>query len=137
MSDVSRLPKAPELRFHVRSIWCYESQIMRVFERVMPTGAGQLLINLHEEELRLWHAPGLVRRRVGPVGLQGALTRPVLIDGAQKQEICGVAFHAGGSCAFHDILATSFVDTIIDGEEVWGGSARELRSTLKRQREVD
>jgi transcriptional regulator GlxA family with amidase domain len=43
----------------------------------------------------------------------------------------------GGFSAFHDFPATSFVDTIVDGEEVWDEGARELYSALKPKRDAD
>ncbi|MCG8589873.1 MAG: AraC family transcriptional regulator [Proteobacteria bacterium] len=96
----------------------------------MPTSGGQLLINLFEPELRHWESPGRLGRTVGPVGLQGALTRPVLIDTAQKRAVCGVAFRSGGLTAFHGVSAVQFTDSIVDAADVWGDSARQLLSTL-------
>src|SRR5262245_28252824 len=107
----TRPPKSPELGPFVRSLWCYSTHEVRSFELVMPGAGGQLLINLFEEELRHWSSPAVLRQRTGPVGLQGALTHPVVIDTDQKREICGVAFHPGGLTALLDRPATHFTDT--------------------------
>jgi hypothetical protein len=81
----ARPPLSFELRPFARSVWTYSRPQARAFELVMPGGGGQLLVNLFEEELRHWTAPEALGRRIGPMGLQGALTRPVIIDTAKRQ----------------------------------------------------
>jgi AraC-like DNA-binding protein len=125
------VPDSHALQRWVRSIWTYEApEADAAHECVMPTSGGQLLINLFEPELRHWESPERVRRTVGPVGLQGALTRPVLIDTAQKRAVCGVAFRSGGLTAFHNVPAVRFTDSIVDAADVWGEGAGQLFSTL-------
>ncbi|MDJ0789704.1 MAG: helix-turn-helix domain-containing protein [Myxococcota bacterium] len=127
----SRPPEAPALRAWVRSVWTYTSEPADFhYEQVMPSTGGQLLLNLFGPELRHWDEPGRPARRIGPVGLQGALTRPVVIDSDQKRAVCGVSFRSGGATAFHDIDAMRFTDTILDGAEVWGADARKLHAAL-------
>jgi AraC-like DNA-binding protein len=128
----ARPPKSSELRSFVRSIWAYSSSEPRSFELVMPGGGGQLIVNLFEDELRHWASPGVFRCRVGPVGLQGGLTHPVVIDTDQKRDVCGVAFDYGGLGALHDSPSRYFVDTIVDGASVFGDLAKALRETLRR-----
>lgn len=130
-TTAARSPDSPALQRWVRSIWTYEApQSETAYEYVMPTSGGQLLINLFEPELRHWEAPGRAVRTVGPVGLQGALTRPALIDTSQKRAVCGVAFRSGGLTAFHDVPAVRFTDSIVDAADVWGEGAGMLLSTL-------
>jgi AraC-like DNA-binding protein len=97
----------------------------------MPGGGGQLLINLFEDELRHWAGPDTLRRRIWGVGLQGVLTRPVVIDTDQKRDVCGVAFHHGGLSALHDEPARKFVDTIIGAGFDLGEGAKSLRERLR------
>src|SRR5262245_5987652 len=91
----ARPPKSPELGSFVRSIWCYSSKDARSFELVMPGGGGQLLVHLCEGEWRPWASPKILRRRIGPVGLQGALTHPVVLLRT------GVSNHGGRLDARH------------------------------------
>lgn len=127
----SRPPRSPRLKPFVQSIWCYASAYPRSYELVMPGGGGQLILNLMEDELRHWTSTGSVGCRVGPVGLQGPLTHPVVIDTDQKRCVCGVAFQPGGLSAFHEKDATFFVDTIVDALDVMGDSAVTLREALR------
>src|SRR5262245_50815429 len=128
----ARPPKSSELRSFVRLIWCYSSRDTRSFELVMPGGGGQLIVNLFEDELRHWASPEILRRRIGPVGLQGALTHPVVIDTDQKRDVCGVAFHPGGLSALHDRSARHFTDTIVDAVTVLGEGVDAIRDALRR-----
>ncbi len=130
----SRAPEAAALRRWIRSIWTYTSDPVRFrYEQVMPTTGGQLLLNLFGSELRHWDESGRVGTEVGPVGLQGALTRPVVIDSDQKRAICGVSFRSGGATAFHDIDAIRFTDTIVDGTGVWGQDVLRLHAALSAE----
>ncbi len=95
-----------------------------------------MLVNLHEDTLRHWTRPGELLRSVGPVGMQGALTKRVLIDTNQKQRICGVLFEPGGQSAFHSERASRFTDTIIDAEQIWGHVTRALRSDLIAEKDT-
>jgi AraC-like DNA-binding protein len=103
----------------------------------MPSGGGQLIVNLFEDELRHWQSPGSLGCRIGPVGLQGALTRPIVIDTDQKRDVCGVAFHPGGQSALHDRSARFFTDTIVDAVSIVGEGANVLRSKLRQTNDSD
>src|SRR5262245_54604766 len=129
---VARPPRPSELKPYVRLIWCYSTDESWSYELVMPGGAGQLIVTLAANELRHWAQPGVVARKIGPLGLQGVLTRPVVIDTDQKREVCGVAFHYCGLCAFHDLPAKVFTHTLVEGSAVFGESAQAIRSALCR-----
>jgi AraC-like DNA-binding protein len=127
---VSREPRAAALRPHVRTLWDYGKEGPAEFEQILPTVGGQLLFNLRADALCLYRADRTVLARAKGAALQGPLTKPWLIDGAQKRAICGVQFEPGGLVAFHGVPATRFVDALIDVEEIWGEPARSLRRDL-------
>jgi hypothetical protein len=68
-----------------------------------------------------------LRCRIGPVGLQGALTHPVVIDTDQERDVCGVPFYPGALSAFHDRSARHFTDTIVDAVTAFGEGANAFR----------
>src|SRR5262245_24298798 len=103
----------------------------------MPGGAGQLIVNLAGNELRHWAQPGVVAGKVGPVGLQGPLTHPVVIDTDQKREVCGAAFHYCGLCAFHHLPAKALTDALVEGSAVFGESALAFRLALRHVPDAD
>lgn len=88
------------------------------------------MINLHDCELRHFDHQQCLTRCVGPVGAQGILTMPVLIDKQQKRSICGVAFSSFGLTAFCDMSAQQLTDTIVDAGTLWGQQTTPLRNAL-------
>jgi len=128
--EFSTKPQSIELSELVRSIWCYQSQSAHEFERIQPGVNGQLLINLHENELRHWADPQNILRTTGPVAAQGVLTSPLLIDTIQKRNVCGVAFTSFGLSSFCELPASRFTDSIVDATTFWGQTATGLRNVL-------
>ena len=114
----------------MQSIWCYQSQSSAGFEQIQAQSIGQLLINLHDCELRHFDRQQRLTRCIGPVGAQGILTAPVLIDKLKKRSICGVAFSCFGLTAFCDISAHQLTDTIVDASTLWGQQSTQLRNAL-------
>ena len=129
----STTPRSRTLFGLVQSIWCYQAETTHEFELVQPTVNSQLLINLHENELRHWTDTREVLRTTGPVGAQGLLTSPVLIDTQQKRNVCGVEFTSFGLSAFVDSSASGFTDSIVDATEFWGQKTLALRNKLIRK----
>jgi len=123
-------PQTTELHGLIRSIWCYQGNSEHQYEQVLPGLHAQLLVNVHENNLRHWKQPGTILRKIGPVGIQGILTEPVLIDTRQKTHVCGVEFTSVGLSAFCNANATQFTNTIVDASDVWGLSAAHLRSAV-------
>jgi len=128
----SKKAQTSELSEFIESIWCYQQESAHDYEHVLPSTTSQLLINLHQNELRHWEKPGTLLRSIGPVGIQGILTKPALIDTEQKNHVCGVAFTAFGLSAFCSIDACQFSDSIVDAFELWGQSTIDLRTNIKQ-----
>ena len=72
-------------------------------ERILPTGAAQLIVNLKEDQTRLYD-PEFPHRCVSTSGsvLSGVQSRFQVIDTSEQEYVAGVAFKPGGtvpSCA--------------------------------------
>jgi AraC-like DNA-binding protein len=129
MLYISRVPAAP-LETSIASIWFCENQ-PRPFalERVLPTGAAQLIVNLNEDRTRIYQ-PGATEHTSGTV-LTGVASRYTLIDTAEQECVAGVAFRPGGTMAFFGLPACEMRDTAIPLEFLWGRQrAAELRQRL-------
>jgi AraC-like DNA-binding protein len=129
MLYVSRVPAAP-LESSIASIWFCENE-PRPFalERVLPTGAAQLIVNLKEDRTRIYQ-PGPTEQTSGTV-LTGVASRYTLIDTAEQECVAGVAFRPGGTTSFFGLPACEMRDTVIPLEFLWGRSrAVELRQRL-------
>jgi hypothetical protein len=96
-----RVPRAP-LDSFVESIWVYQNDRRpHALERILPTGASQLIVNLKEDQTRL-HDPEFPYRCVATSGsvLSGVQSRFQVIDTSEQEYVAGVAFKPGSTVPF-------------------------------------
>lgn len=116
----------------VDNLWLYEGyQAEHVNERILPTGTMELVINLRENELRIYDAeqPNLSTRFSGAV-VSGAYWKGFVSDTAEEAFIMGIHFKPGGAFPFLGVPADEFADMHVDLETLWGASAMLLREQL-------
>ena len=91
----------------------------------------QLLVNLHEDELRTYHGEGYgtVRRTRG-AALSGAHTEPFGIDTAEQRAVVGVTFRPGGAFPFFAPGAGAIGGAHVELDALWGGEGAQLRERL-------
>ena len=102
MTFINRRP-APPLDAWIESIWlCRSERRPRALERVLPSGAAQLIVNLAEDETRVYEesAAGLVCQRSPGSVLTGITTRYQVIDTDEQAFVAGVVFRPGGTAPF-------------------------------------
>ena len=122
-------PKPPLSKF-VDIFWLYEGyEPQPKTERILPTGTLELVINLRQNELRIYDAerPENCSRLSGAVvsGASGRGFAP-----AEEAFIIGVHFKPGGAFPFLGLPAGDLADTHVDLETLWGPSAGRLRERL-------
>lgn len=100
-------------------------------ERILPSGTIELVVNLREDEIRIYDPsrPDRCTRMSGAI-VSGAYSRFFVIDPLQHASILGVHFRPGGAFPFLGAPAGELADTHVDIEALWGASARELRERL-------
>jgi AraC-like DNA-binding protein len=116
-----RVPRPP-LDAFVASIWLFrDSPRPHALERILPTGAAQLIINLKEDGTRLYD-PDPPHRCIATAGtiLAGVQTRYQIIDTSEQEYVAGVAFRPGGSAAFLRMPAYETRGTDTPLESLWG-----------------
>jgi len=116
-----RVPRAP-LDAFIEFIWlCRNDPSPHTLERVLPTGAAQLIVNLKEDETRLYDPefPNRYATTSGSV-LTGVQSRYQVIDTSEQEFVAGVVFKPGGTVPFIGKPAheTSDADTPLD--VLWG-----------------
>jgi AraC-like DNA-binding protein len=122
-----RSPRAPLDRF-VEAIWvCRAGPRPHTLERVLPTGAPQLIVNLKEDQTRLYGSepPHTCTTTAGTI-MTGIQCRYQIIDTSEQEYVAGVAFKPGGSAAFMRTPACELRDADTPLDVLWG-----------RQRTVD
>lgn len=129
----SRPPASP-LDLFIESVWlCRHDRGPRALERVLPTGGAQLIVNLSEDETRVYSdsGRGLVCRRSPGSILTGVTTRFQVIDTDEQAHVAGVAFRPGGTVPFVTMPAHELRDTDVPLEAVWDPArTRRLREQL-------
>src|ERR1700730_6469036 len=99
MLYVHRVP-APPLDAFIESIWlCENDPKPHMLERVLPSGAAQLIVNLKEDQTRVYHPDSgsdWVTTSSGTV-LSGVQSRYCVIDTAEQESVAGVVFKPGGT----------------------------------------
>lgn len=129
MPLVSRSP-SPALAPFVASIWRFRGRFGHAYERVLPTGTMQLLVNLHEDEMRLYPGDGdtVVHRLRGAI-VCGAHTKYIAIDTDEQRDIVGINFRPGGAFPFVAAPADA-TETYVELDALWGRTGALLRERL-------
>jgi AraC-like DNA-binding protein len=123
---------APPLDALVDRLWDWDMPPMaHGFERVLPTPGAALIINLHEDETRVYlddDARMCLRAPAAVIG--GPCLRSQIIDTAEQVRVMGVVFRPGGAHAFtgedHGVLVARDIGL----EDLFGASAHALRERL-------
>lgn len=124
----------PALADDVALLWWYEGCApSHAFERMLPTAAMQLVVNLRADALLMAHGPKPVRfERLGSAVLCGAYSEPFVIPTAQQTACAGVVFRPGGAFPFlggHPASDLQNVHASLD--DLWGASADRLVARLR------
>jgi AraC-like DNA-binding protein len=134
-----RVPRPP-LDSFVESIWVYHNDPRpHRLERILPTGAAQLIVNLKEDETRLYD-PRFPHRAVATSGsvLSGVQSRFQVIDTSEQEYVAGVAFKPGGTLPFVRMPAHEARDADVPLESIWGPRrTATLRERLLEGSDID
>jgi AraC-like DNA-binding protein len=134
-----RVPRPP-LDSFIESIWVYQNDPRpHALERILPTGAAQLIVNLKEDQTRLYN-PEFPHRLVATSGsvLSGVQSRFQVIDTSEQEYVAGVAFKPGGTLPFMRIPAHEARDTDVPLEALWGPHrTATLRERLLEGNDID
>jgi AraC-like DNA-binding protein len=126
---LTRRPGPPLARF-VAYLWWLRDAPAHSTERIVPSGTLELVVNLAEDELRIYDPRSAVCRRYSGTVVSGAYQRYFVIDTAEHASIIGVHFRPGGAFPFLRVPPGELADCHVDLETLWGRSAIELREQL-------
>jgi AraC-like DNA-binding protein len=120
----------PPLARHVAYMWALRDVPVHSQERIVPSGTLELVVNLHEDALRIYHPGAQAWRRYSGAVVSGAYRRFFVIDSRDHASIVGVHFGPGGALPFLGVPPGELADQHIDLEMLWGRSAVVLRERL-------
>lgn len=120
-------PPTPPLAPFIEALWFAENPPgpWRL-ERVLPSGAAQLIVNLKEDQTRSYtEAPGLPGVTAPSLTMAGSIlagpaTRFQIIDSDEQEQVAGVSFRPGGTLAFFRPPAHELADRDVPLEMLWG-----------------
>src|SRR5437773_12190327 len=121
-------PPAPPLSPFVANLWCLSDAPSHAHEYILPTGTLEIVINLHEDELRIYDTLDTERcRRFSGAVVSGAYGAFFGIDTQEHASVIAVHFKPGGAMKFLGVPPGELADEHVDLETLWGPGARVLR----------
>lgn len=123
---------APPLGLFVDKIWDWDMPApAHRYERVLPQPGAALIINLHENETRVYtDDDSLACTRSSASVLVGPLWRSQIIDTAEQIRVMGVQFRAAGVYALTGENLAAMEGRDVDLHDLFGPAADRLRQRL-------
>lgn len=121
----------PPLDEHVDRFWLCPDTPPHPCERILPNGAVELVINLSDDEIRIYDPSDAARpwRYSGAV-VAGPYRDVFLVEPIERASIIGVHFRPGRAATVLGVPASELAHAHVDLENVWGLKAAELRERL-------
>jgi AraC-like DNA-binding protein len=133
MNYLSHSP-GPALARWVENLWSLSDAPAHTRESILPSGTLELVINLHENEFRIYDPSAAQSpRRLSGAIVSGAYRGPFVIDTREHAAIMGVHFKPGGAFPLLGALPCELGDLHLDLETLWNRLATELRERLCEQ----
>jgi AraC-like DNA-binding protein len=127
-----RMVPAPPLASIIEAIWDWDMPASAFrYERILPAPCTSLIINLLEDETRVYRDDDTRQcmRASGSV-IGGPYRQSWIIDTAEQVRVIGVNFRPGGAHALIGLNAEEFTLRDINLEDMFGSHARQLRQRL-------
>lgn len=126
------LAPGPPLSRFVEQIWYYQNDPQpQAKERLMPDGCMSLVINVAENETRLYDPDDTSRRTtLGPVSLTGPRTYSIAIDTDEQACVVGISFRPAGALPFLKMPCGELHNQNVDVSQLWGRLAGELHERI-------
>jgi AraC-like DNA-binding protein len=125
-------PPSPLSQF-VEMFWYYEGEAggPHTKERLLPQGSSELVVNLREDEIRLYDRKNLNEsHKLGGAVICGPHSQFFVIDTAEQDCVAGVHFRAGGAFPFFDLPFSELHNEHVSLGTLWGHAAIRLRDRL-------
>ena len=135
MFYLERIPAAPLSRF-VQVLWYAQAPApAHRYERILPTGCTQVILNLERDYLHdcLEGAPD---RRIAPELVMGGRSIYEIVAARDMTSLIGISFKPGGFSAFAGDAVDRFSNLSIPLDAAWGAATLVLRSRLRETSDI-
>jgi AraC-like DNA-binding protein len=132
MLFLKHIPRPP-LNTFVDLFWFYDGFLpgTHTKERLMPDGSVELVINLKEDEARIYDREDFDRcERLPGTILCGPHSGFFVIDTAQQDSVMGIHFKPGGAFPFFKLPADELHNRHVSLEDLWGAETGFLRERV-------
>src|SRR5215831_5858277 len=136
MLYLRHIPKAPLSNF-VELFWYWDGFPSRQHshERLMPDGAVAMVINLKEDQARIYDRNNLRAYSSFPGALVcGPHSDFFVIDTAGQASVMGIQFRPGGAFPFFKLPVDELHNLHVSLADLWGARASELRERVQAGR---
>lgn len=123
-------PSYPLCEF-VEFLWCLTEGPTHAAERILPGGTTELVINLHDNEIRVGDPTSRERiLRFSGAVVSGPYSHSFDIDASRHVAMLGVHFKPGGAHALLGASPYEFHDTHVELEQLWDAGVDTLRARV-------
>jgi AraC-like DNA-binding protein len=128
---LSHKPRPPLDQFVERIWYCHGYTAGHSLDRMMPIGSVDLLVNLHEDQCRVYDREDVTRCRTSSgITAAGPSTEYFVIDMAEQYSVMGVKFRPGGAFPFLGPSPSELHGLHVSLEDMWGSAAADLRTQV-------
>jgi AraC-like DNA-binding protein len=132
---LERIPAAPLSRF-VQTMWYSQVPVAaHQYERILPTGCTQVILNLERECLHDCLA-GAPDQAIAPALVVGGRSTYEIIAARDMASLIGISFKPGGFAAFAGDAVDRFSNLSIPLDAAWGAASLTLRSRLRETDDI-
>ena len=114
----------------VEYLWCLTDGPTHCAERILPGGTTELVINLHDNEIRVCDPVNSTVLRYSGAVVAGPYSRAFDIDASRHAAMLGVHFKPGGARALLGLPLHELRNTHVDLEQLWNAQACALRARV-------
>lgn len=122
-------PRSPLSEF-VDYFWVLRDAPSHARERIVPSGTIELVVNLEEDEFRIYDSVRESCRRFRGALVSGCYSAAFEIDTRAHASVVGVHFRPGGAAGLLGALPGEIADAHVGLPDLWGPKANELRERL-------
>ncbi len=112
----------PPLADFVEYLWALRDAPAHSTERILPSGTLEMVVNLHEDALRIYDPATRGWRRYSGAVVSGAYRRFFVIGARDHASIVGVHFRPGRAWAFLGASPGELADRHVDLAVLWDTS---------------
>src|SRR5262245_7612311 len=122
---------APPLGRYILNFWHCASVPFQPRARILPSGTLELIVNLHEDKIRIFDsAQSSHCRRFPGIVVSGTYGGALDIDPMPRASVMGIHFRPGGAFPFLGGAVADLANSHVPLEALWGRPAIELRERL-------